>query len=181
MPALEGTPFASGEIWTGLFHRALPKIQQIGNAVLERRKWSAPDLERLVQVIPHMGPQNSRKAIQRVNELVQNVVEVDFSGASITVGEGLYRVASRLGVVDPRSDYYEGPNSTGDAKIQSFGKAAFPENPGKVEEPMACMGREEEQGGHCLPIQPWCEGCLFETFCPKLYVDFNPSENGMKE
>ena len=181
IPALEGTPFASGEVWTDLFHRALPKVQQIGNAILERNKWSAPDLEGLVQVIPHMGPPNSQKAIQRINELIRDVVEVDFSGTSITVGKDLYRVASRLGVVDPRSDHYKGQNSTGDVKIQSFAKAAFPQNPREVEEPMARMGRGEEQGGHCFPTHPWCEGCLFEIFCPRLCVHFDPSEKGMKE
>jgi hypothetical protein len=181
IPALEGTPFASGEAWTDLFHRALPKIEQIGNAILEKNRWSALDLERLVQVIPHMGPENSRKAVRWISELARDAVEVDFSGAFVTVGKGLYRVASRLGVVDPQLDRYEGPDSRGDAKIQSFAGAAFPDNPGKIEEPMACMGRGEEQGGHCFPIQPWCDGCLFETFCSRLCVDFDPSENGMKE
>jgi hypothetical protein len=180
MPILEGTPFASEEVWTDLFRRALPKIEQIGNAILEKRRWSAPDLERLIQVIPHTGPQNSRKAVVWINRLVRDV-EVDFSGTSITVGKDLYRVASRLGVVDPQLDLYEGPDSRGDAKIQSFAEAAFPENPGRVEEPMASMGKREEQGGHCFSVQPWCEGCLFEGFCPRLYVDFDPSENGMKE
>jgi hypothetical protein len=181
IPALEGTSFASGEVWTDLFHRALRKIQQIGSAILERKKWSAPDLESLIQVIPQMGPENSRKAIQWIDALLRDVVEVDFSGSSVAVGKSLYRVASRLGVVDPRFDYYEGSASKGDAKIQSFARVAFPENPRKVEEPMACMGSGEEQGGHCFPVQPWCEGCLFENFCPKLCIDIDPSENGMKE
>ncbi len=181
IPTLEGTPFASGEVWTDLFHRAFPKIEQIGNAILEKDRWSASDLERLVQVIPHMGSQNSRMAVRRINELVRNIVEVHFSSTSVAVGKGLYRVASRLGVVDPRIDHYEGPDSRGDAKIQSFAGMAFPDNPGEIEEPMACMGRGEELGGHCFPIRPWCEGCLFETFCPKLYLDYDPAENGMKE
>ena len=181
IPALEGTPFASGEEWRDLFRRALPKIRQIGNAILERNKWSASDLEALIQVIPHMDHQSSRRAIQWVNELIRNVVEVDFSDTPIAVGKGLYRVASRLGVVDPHSDYYQGGSSTGDMKIQSFAKAAFPRNPRMVEEPMASMGRGEGEGGHCFPVQPWCEGCLFETFCSRLCVRFDPSENGMRE
>jgi hypothetical protein len=181
IPALEGTPFASGEEWRDLFRRALPKIRQIGNAILERNKWSASDLEALIQVIPHMDHQSSRRAVQWVSELIRNVVEVDFSDTPITVGKGLYRVASRLGVVDPHSDYYQGRSSTGDIKIQSFAKAAFPRNPRMVEEPMARMGRGEEDGGHCFPVQPWCEGCLFETFCSRLCVRFDPSENVMRE
>jgi hypothetical protein len=181
IPPLEGTPFVSGEVWRDLFHRALPKVQQIGNAILEKNKWNAFDLERLIQVIPHMGHPNSRMAIRWINELIPDVVEVDFSDTPITIGEGLYRVASRLGIVDPHFDYYQGRNSMGDIKIQSFAKMAFPQDPMKVEEPMAWMGRGEERGGHCSPIQPRCEGCLFETFCPKLYVHFNPSEKGMRE
>jgi len=178
IPALEGTPFASGEVWTDLFRRALPKIQQIGSAVLDRSKWSAPDLERLIQVIPQMGPQNSRKATQWISALIRDALEVDFSGTAVIVGEEVYRVASRLGVVDPRLDLYEGPHSTAEAKIQSFAKGAFPDNPGKVEEPMASVGRGEEQGGHCFLTQPWCEGCLFEAFCPKLCIDLTRQRMG---
>ena len=181
IPHLEGTPFLSGEVWRGLFHRALPKVQQIGKVILEKNKWTAFDLEQLIQVIPHMGHQNSRMAIRLINELIPGVVEVDFSFTPITIGEGLYRVASRLGIVDPHFDTYQGRNSMGDIKIQSFAKTAFPQNPMKVEEPMAWMGRGEERGGHCFHIQPYCEGCLFETFCPRLYVHFNPSEKGMRE
>lgn len=181
IPPLEETPFVSGEVWRNLFHRAFLKIQQIANAILEKNKWDAFDLERLIQIIPHMGHQNSRMAIRWINELIPDVVEVDFSDTPITLGEGLYRVASRLGIVDPHFDYYQGRNSLGEIKIQSFAKTAFPENPVKVEEPMAWMGRREEEGGHCFPIHPWCGGCLFETFCPRLYIDFNPSEKGMKE
>ncbi len=180
IPPLEGTSFVSAEVWRDLFHRALPKVQHIGNAILEKNRWNAFDLERLIQVIPHMGHQNSRMAIRWINELIPDILEVDFSGTPITIGEGLYRVASRLGIVDPHFDYYQGKNSMGDIKIQSFAKMAFPENPGDVEEPMSWVGRGEERGGHCFPIQPRCEGCLFENFCPKLYPHFNPSEKGMR-
>ncbi|HXX33924.1 MAG TPA: hypothetical protein VEM15_05545 [Thermodesulfobacteriota bacterium] len=181
IPALEGTSFASGEAWRNMFHRALPKIRQIGNTILEKNTWSASDLETLIQVIPHMDHQGSRRAIQWMNELIGDVAKIDFFDTPVTVGKGLYRVASRLGIVDPNSDYYEGRNSAGDGKIQSFARAAFPRNPRTVEEPMARMGRAEAEGGHCFPVQPWCEGCFFETFCLRLCVRFDPSENGMRE
>ncbi len=181
IPPLEGTPFVSGDVWRDLFQRATPKIQQIGNAILERKKWSAFDLEQIIQVIPHMGHQNSRKAIQWINGLIPDVVEVDLSDALISVGESLYRVASRLGIVDPYFDYYQDRYSPGDIKIQSFAKMAFPQNPVKSEEPMAKMGREREQGGHCFTTEPQCEGCLFEAFCPRLYIHFDPSGKGMRE
>ena len=181
IPSLQGTSFFSGEVWRNLFHRGLPKLQQIGNAILGKNKWTASELERLVQVIPHMGPQNSRRAIRWINELIPDIVEVDFSDAPITIEEGLYRVASRLGIVDPHFDTYQGTNSIGEIKIRFFAKTAFPKNPLRVEEPMAWVGGKEGNGGHCFPVQPWCEECLFETFCPRLYIDFNPSEKGMKD
>jgi len=180
IPPLEGTPFACGEIWRDLFQRALPKAHQIGNVVLEKKSWNAFDLERVIQVIPQMGHQNSRMAIRWIDELIPDAVEIDFSETRITIGEGIYRVASRLGIVNPHLDYYGAGNSMGDTKIQSFAITAFPHHPAKVERPMASMGETEEQGGHCFPIQPWCEGCLFRTFCPRLWLDFNPSEKGMR-
>jgi len=179
IPPLEGTSFASGEVWRDLFQRALPKVHQIGKALLERNKWNVFDLEQLIQVIPHMGEQNSRRAIRWINELIPGTVEIDFSAAPITIGGGLYRVAARLGIVDPRVDYYQGRNSMAGTKIQAFAKLAFPHDPVKVEKPMRWMGGGEEQEGHCFPVQPWCEGCLFKTFCPRLYVDFDPSAKGM--
>jgi len=178
---LEGTTFISGEIWRDLFHRALPKVQQIGNALLEKSEWNAFDLERMIQVIPHMGHQNSRSAIRLIHELIPDIMEVDFSNTPVTVEESLYRVASRLGIVDPHFDYFRGKNSMGDIKIQSFAKTVFPKNPTKIEEPMVWMGMEEERGGHCFPAQPRCEGCLFEAFCPRLHFHFNPSEKGIRK
>ena len=177
---LEETPFISGEVWRELFHRALPKVQQIGKAILERSTWKGFELEGLVQVIPHMGHQNSRTAIRWFRELIPDILEVDFSDTPVSVGEGFYRVASRLGIVDPHFDHYQGRDSMADVKIQSFARMAYPLNPPEVEEPMAWVGGAEERGGHCFPVQPRCEGCLFETFCPKLYVRFDPSEKGMR-
>jgi hypothetical protein len=181
VPPLDGTTFVSGEVWRDLFHRALPKVQQIGSAILEKSKWNAFDLEQMIRVIPHVGYQNSRSAIRSIHELIPDIIEVDFSNTPVAIEESLYRVASRLGIVDPHFDYFQGKNSMGDIKIQFFAKTVFPQNPTKIEEPMAWMGMEEERGGHCFPTQPRCEGCLFETFCPRLYFHFNPSEEGMRK
>jgi hypothetical protein len=182
IPLLEGTPFFSGENWKDLFHRAIPKLQQVANNIIEKKRWNASDLERLIQIIPHMSDRNSRMAIRWIHELIPDVIEIDFSNAPISVGESLYRVSSRLGVVDPHFDYYQGKNSIGDLKIQAFAKAAYPQNPLKIEEPTTWVGmmKEEGGGGYCLSTQPHCEGCLFEGFCPRLYFDFNPSEKGMR-
>ncbi|HUL20235.1 MAG TPA: hypothetical protein VLZ10_02195 [Thermodesulfobacteriota bacterium] len=181
MPSLEGTSFASGEVWRNLLQRALPKVHQIGQAILEKNKWNVSDLERLIQVIPHMGIRNSRMAIRWISELMPNIAEIDFSSTPIIIGEGLYRVAARLGIVDPHLDYYNGRNLMGDTKIQSFAIKTFPQNPVRLEKPMMWVGDGEERGGHCFPVQPWCNGCLFETFCPRLYLDFDPSEKGLRD
>jgi hypothetical protein len=149
------------------------------NNILKRDEWNALDLERLIRVIPHMSDKNSRLSTRWMHELISDVVKIDFSNTPINIGESLYRVASRLGVVNPHFDYYQGRDSIGDIKIQSFAKSTFPQSPFKIEDPMAWVGRKEE-GGHCFPTQPRCEGCLFETFCPKLYVQFNPSGKGMR-
>jgi hypothetical protein len=182
IPLLEGAPFFSGENWRDLFHRAIPKLQLVANNIIEKKRWNASDLERLVQIIPHMSDRNSRMAARWIHELIPDVIEIDFSNTPISVGESLYRVSSRLGVVDPHFDYYQGKNSIGDLKIQAFAKAAYPQNPLRIEEPTTWVGmmKEEGGGGYCLPTQPHCEGCLFEAFCPRLYFDFNPPEKGMK-
>ncbi len=179
IPPLEGTPFFTGENWRELFHRAIPKLQQVANQLIEKKQWNAPDLERLIQIIPHMGDRNSRLAIRWIYELIPEEVDIDASTIPISIDESLYRVGARLGVVDPHFDTVQGKNSIGDLKIQAFARMAFPQFPWKIEEPMTWIGTGDGGAGYCLPTQPQCEGCLFETFCPKLYSDFNPSEKGM--
>jgi len=182
IPSLEGTPFFSGESWRELFHRAIPKLQKVANNILEKTKWNAYDLERLIQIIPHMSGKNSWMAIRWIHELIPNVIEMDLSDASVAIGESLYRVGSRLGVVDPFFDFYEGKNSTGDLKVQKFARAAYPQNPARIEKLMTWVGtmKEDGGGGYCLPNQPHCTGCPFEAFCPRLQWDFDPSAKGMK-
>lgn len=178
IPSLEGTQFFSGDHWRDLFHRALPKLQEIAQNILEKERWNASELERLIQVIPHMSNKTSRVAVRWIHELIPDVVDIDFSNTSVFVGESLYRVACRLGIVDPYFDHYDSKNSAADTKIQTFAKEAFPIYPVRIEEPMAWIGMDEERG-HCFPTQPRCEGCPFGNFCPRLYLHFNPSEKGM--
>ena len=181
VPPLEGTPFFTAETWRDLFLRAIPKLQQVANHIIEKKEWNVLELERLIQIIPHMGDRNSRLAIRWFHELIPEEVQIDASTIPISIGESLYRVGARLGVLDPHFDTVQGKNSIGDLKIQAFAKMAFPQFPWKIEEPMTSLGIGIEDGGtgNCLPSQPQCEGCLFEAFCPKLYSDFNPSEKGM--
>jgi hypothetical protein len=177
---LEGGPLLSRENWRILFHRAIPKLRQISDRIIEKPRWAALELERLIQVIPQIGDKNGQMATRWISQLIPDAIEIDFSDTFVSVKESVYRVASRLGVIDPRFDYCQGKDSMGVFKIQSFAKATFPQFPRKMEEPMAGMGMRQEEGGHCFPVEPRCEGCLFETFCSRLCLGFNPSEYGMK-
>ena len=181
IPSLEGTRSFSGDHWKLLFHRALPRIQSIAQEIVGKKQWNARALEQLIQIIPHMSPETSRRAVRWIQQLRIEGIDIDFSKASILLGGALYRVAARLGVVDPQFDYYEGPNSMGDVKIQAFARTAFPEDPLRVEEPMNWLGMgTPEDGGACTPTYPRCEGCLFSGFCPKHYLHLDPSEKGMR-
>ncbi len=179
IPSLEGTKFFSSEIWKELFRRAIPRLHEISQRILEKRRWNASDLELLIRVIPHMENKNSRMAIKWIHQLIPDAIEIDFSNVSVSVGESLYRVSARLGVLNPYFDHYQGRNSMGDLKIQSFAKSVFPQYPLKIEEPMTWVGRVEE-GGACSPTHPQCDRCLFDQFCPKLFLNIDPSEKGMK-
>jgi hypothetical protein len=181
IPSLEGTRSFSGDHWKLLFHRALPRIQSIAQEIVGKKQWNARALEQLIQIIPHMSPETSRRAVRWIQQLRIEGIDIDFSKASILLRGALYRVAARLGVVDPQFDYCEGPNSMGDVKIQAFARTAFPEDPLRVEEPMNWLGRgTPEDGGACTPTYPRCEGCLFSGFCPKHYLHLDPSEKGMR-
>ncbi len=178
IPQLEPTRFFSAESWRDLFCRAIPKLQQIAKAILEKRAWEALELFLLIQIIPHMSEASSRKALRWISELVPDT-RINFSKMPVSVDEAVYRVASRLGVVDPHFDLNWGPNSIGYLKIQDFSRKVFLEDPSRIELPMTWIARKAEEGGHCLPSEPRCEGCLFEAFCQRLYLHFDPSEKGM--
>ena len=126
-----------------------------------------------------MSDKNSRDSVRWIHELIPGVIKIDFSSIRLNIEEGFYRVASRLGVVDPRFDYYQSIGSTAEVNIQSFAKEAFPQYPLMIEEPMTRVGKKEEEGGHCFPIQPQCQGCPFEIFCPRLHASFDPLAIGM--
>ncbi len=179
IPLLDGTMFFTPETWKELFFKAIPKIKEVANEILKRKKWEAIELESIIRIIPHMSDKNSRWTLMSISNLMPNVIEIDFSKYPVHVEDSLYRVASRLGIINPLFDHYNGRDSMGDKKIQSFAKMAFPNNPMMIEEPMNRIGLEDE-GGSCFPVKPRCERCLFEPFCPRLYIQFNPSEKGMR-
>jgi len=176
-PPLEGALFFPSEAWRDLYIRAIPKLQEVSRRMMEGKGWETSDLDRLIRIIPHMTARNSRWAIRAIHDWIPGVI-FDVSDMDIDISESIYRVASRLGVVNPLFDYYQGKNSTGDLRIQSFARTAFPDDPGKIEEPMNRLGAKDE-GGHCWPTEPQCQDCPFESFCQKLFIDFNPAEKGM--
>ncbi|OGP86802.1 MAG: hypothetical protein A2156_12925 [Deltaproteobacteria bacterium RBG_16_48_10] len=178
IPPLEAPRFFLGEQWRDLFHRAIPRLQQVCRDILQKKKWEASEIQRLIQVIPHMSEKSSRKSLRWISELIPERVDIDFSNMPVSLNKNLYRVTCRLGVMDPHFDFYHDSSSMGDLKIQAFAKSAFPQDPSRIETPMTWVGSEEDEG-HCLSFQPRCEGCLFERFCKKLYLHFDPSEKGM--
>jgi hypothetical protein len=178
IPSLEGTLFFSPEQWRDLFYRAVPKLQQIGRSLLDKKRGMAYEVQRMILVIPHMSEKTSRKATRWISDLMPRAMAIDFSEHPVLIDRSLYRVASRLGIIDPHFDFYQGRDSMGDLKLQSFAKSVFPLDPSKIEAPMVWIGGDGTTG-HCLPTQPKCEGCLFERFCQKLYLQFDPSEKGM--
>jgi hypothetical protein len=181
IPSLEAPQHFSAESWRNLFYKAIPRLQNIGRDIAARETWDATELERLIQVIPHMSGQTSRRAVRWMGKLAPDLLTIDFSNTAVIIGESLYRVATRLGVVAPHFDTYQDVKSMGYTKIQSFAKAAFPQDPAKMEDPMTTLGMNGNMGGHCYPIQPHCEGCLFEGFCPKLHILASPAEKRMNE
>ena len=180
IPSLEGTKFFSADQWRMLFHRAISRLQQIARDILSRERWDASELAQLIQVVPHMSVHASRRATRRIHALIPEILQIDFSRTRVVIEKPLYRVVARLGVVDPQFDPYEGLQSMGDAKIQCFGRAAFPEDVMKIEEPLSWVGGTLEGGGHCSPVHPRCEGCLFGKFCSRLLLHIDPAEKGCK-
>ncbi len=177
IPPLEGALFFPGEVWRDLFIRAVPKLQEVTEQILKKETWELSNLDRLIRIIPHMTSKNSRWAIRFIHDRFPDIA-LDLSTMDIEVNEAIYRVASRLGVVHPLFDYYQGKHSIGDQKLQSFSREVYPDDPVKIEEPLSRLGGDGE-GGCCFPKDPQCPNCPFEPFCPKRFLEINPSEKGM--
>ncbi len=177
IPPIKGTQFFTSDEWRQLFYRAIPRIKDVAREIINKKQWEVLSLEKLIQTIPHMGERNSRLAIRWIKELPVDGVEIDISNAKILIGKKIYRVASRLGILNPNFDLFSGRDSMGDIKIQSFAKEVYPDDPTRIEEPMNWVGSESK--GFCWPTEPNCLDCLFGKFCCKLYISFDPSEKGM--
>ena len=173
----------TAERWTDLFHAAVPKLYRLVMRIGEKREWSAEELLGLMRSasykVPYLGIKTSRLAVRWLHELVSDL-KIGMSDFKVPIDVLVYRVASRLGLIDPQVDKYYGEGSPADLKIQSFAKMLFPDNPWFLDEPLWSTGRQPSEGGHCFPTFPDHKGCIFEGICPKKYVDFDPSKIGME-
>jgi hypothetical protein len=168
--------------WTDLFYTSQRRLRRLANRIVEQPRWSASALLACMlsrdYKVPYLGLKTSRLAVRWLHELVPEL-DIDMSDFMVPVDVLVYRVASRLGIIDPHVDTYAGADSPADRKIQSFAKVLFPHNPWYLDEPLWSTGRQPAQGGHCYPTAPHCHGCLFDDVCLKQSTDLDPSTIGM--
>jgi len=173
----------TAEKWTNLFHSATSRLRRLAAKIGERKEWDAEELLSCMSStyykVPYLGVKTSRLAVRWLHELVSDL-KIDMSSFEIPIDILVYRVASRLGLIDPHNDKYYGKGSPADLKIQSFAKVLFPDNPWFLDEPLWSSGRQPSKGGHCFPRFPDHKGCIFEEICPRKYVDFDPAETGIE-
>ena len=175
----------TAEKWTDLFYFSLPKLHDLAKQVVDRREWDAADLIDFMlhdsehkRRVPYFGVKTVRLAARWLHELVPTL-RIEMTNYKIPIDSLIYRVSCRLGIIDPNRDKYFGEDSPADLKIQSFVKKMFPDRPYILDEPLWSTGRRAIDGGHCFPQNPNCNGCLFESICPKNFVDINPEKLGM--
>jgi len=176
VPKLKSIQYRKPEDWRRLFYEAHPSLRSTAMSILDRKEWAAPELEELIAGVPEMDAKTSRVAVKLLLELVPDIVSIDVQEARVPIDRLVYRVACRLGIVDPETDKPGSPSA--DRKIQEFAELAFPGEPLRIDEPMWSVGRSRGFGGYCYRTDPECRGCLFEAFCPKLHRDRDPSPAG---
>jgi len=172
------------EKWINLFYIAIPRLYRLAREILRKRTWTANELLELMNSpnfkVPYLGVKTSRLAVRWLYELVPNLM-IDMHDFKVPVDRLVYRVACRLGIINPRVDKYYGAGSPADLKIQNLAKELFPNDPWLLDEPLWSTGRQPSRSGHCYPTHPRHEGCIFEAICPRKFNDFDPSKIGMQE
>lgn len=167
------------ENWTDLFFTSQRRLRQLAKRIEAKQRWSASTLLACMRSrdykVPNLGLKTSRLAVRWLHELIPEL-DIDVSDFKIPIDARAYRVASRLGIIDPKVDTYAGAGNPADRKIQAFASTLFPDDPWFLDEPLWSTSRQPSEGGHCNPITPQCQGCIFDEICPKRYVDVNPSE-----
>lgn len=176
IPPLKTRQRVSAARWRNLFHVALPDLQALSITIASQRDWRASDLLSLITThkVPFFGPKTARLAVRWIHELVPELT-IDMSDSEVPVDSLVYRVCSRMGIIDPALDKYTGPGSVGHRKIQQFARTLFPHNPSLMDEPLWMMARKRRNGGFCYPTDPACDaGCIFRSICPRLWTDSDP-------
>ncbi|MFW6116987.1 MAG: hypothetical protein ACOC6G_00195 [Thermoproteota archaeon] len=180
LPPLIPRAFKTAEEWTDLFRSSLPKLHSLARYIVEEQPWDAQRLLHCMlhrRKVPYLGVKTSRLAVRWLHELVDGVT-IDMSTYKIPVDSLLYRVASRLGIVNPQTHPYFGEDSPGDQRIQKFAVEVFPDRPWLLDEVLWSTGRQPNKKGHCFPTNPHCPGCLFQTICPKNFLTTDPADIG---
>lgn len=178
LPLLIPRQNVSAATWTKLFCDALPAMNRLSTRIVSQRVWDSAELLDLMRgdlYVPYLGTKTARLAVRWLHELV-SAVTIRMSTFKIPVDSLVFRVCSRLGIIDPSVDEYSGEGSVADEKIQRFAMKAFPNEPWLVDEPLWSTGRQAERGGHCFPRAPNCIGCLFEAICQKWFIDVDPGK-----
>lgn len=159
--------------WTEMFCSSLDKLHDQAKRIVEKKDWEASDLLdfmlRRCKVL-YLGVKTSRLAVRWLHELVP-YLNIDMTNYKIPIDSLVFRVTSRIGIIDPNEDPYYGKNSPADNKIQAFVKKIAPNRPYILDEPLWATGRRAKDGGHCFPTEPDCFGCYFDTICQKRYLD----------
>ena len=180
VPSLIPVGDDSTEKWTEKFYFSHGALIEVSKVILQRQEWDAEKLTKYIQKVPYLGPKTSRLAVRWLDEIVEEL-NIDMTNYHVPIDRNIYRVTSRLGIIDPQKDKYWIGYSGGraDELIQQFARTAFPNNPGLIDEPIWCEGRSWKDGGHCNSKMPVHDGCLFEGICPKLCCDYDPVNIGM--
>jgi hypothetical protein len=180
VPAINTRQRMKAERWRELLWRSLPGLRQLSNQIAGCDHWKASDLLQAITSarIPYFGPKTARLAVRWISELIPDI-NVDMGDSEIPVDSLVYRVAARLGLLDPVRERYWGPGSPGHERIQAAARQLFPHNPSLMDEPVWMMGRQPRNGGFCSPTDPTCDrGCLFASFCPRLWQQRDPGSVG---
>ena len=180
VPTLNNRQRVKVDRWRELFWRSLPGLRDLSSRIAGNTNWKASDVLGAITraKVPYFGPKTARLAVRWLSELVPEIC-VDMTDSEVPVDSLVYRVAARLGLIDPERDKYSGPGSPGHERIQEVARALFPHDPSLMDEPVWMMGRQSRNGGFCYPITPACDrGCLFAAFCPRSSLDRDPSAIG---
>lgn len=181
LPLLIPRQYKSAEDWTELFCSALPKLHELSRRITQQSNWDVADLFVLILndcKVPYLADKTSRLAVRWMHELIPGLI-TNMQAYEIHIDRLVYRVTSRLGIIDPYQDKYYGNGSPADKKIQSFVQKLFPEQRWIMDEPLWSTGRKASDGGCCFPQDPNCSGCMFESICPKSFLDIMPDYIGI--